>query len=69
MAYLTLLDTLYLISLAFVLGSLMLGLRASWISRDVGEAQAIRADQVSMVLYLCAYAVAAAGVLALYLLL
>jgi hypothetical protein len=69
MAYLTLLDTLYLISLAFVLGSLMLGLRASWISRDVGEAQAIRADQVSMVLYLCAYAVAAAGVLALYLIL
>jgi hypothetical protein len=69
MAYLTLLDTLYLISLAFILGSLMLGLRASWISRDVGEAQAIEADEFWMVLYLSAYAIAVAGVLALYLLL
>jgi hypothetical protein len=67
MSYLTLLDTLYLISLLFILGSLMAGLRVSWLAREHGEEHAIRLDERAMVVYLGAFAAAFGGTLAWFL--
>jgi len=67
MSYLTLLDTLYLVSLLFILGSLMAGLRVSWLAREHGEERAIKLDERSMVVYLVGFAAAFAGTLVWFL--
>lgn len=58
MSYLTLLDALYLVSLVCILGSLIAGLRVSWMARERGEETAIKVDERSMVVYLAAFATA-----------
>ena len=68
MSYLTLLDALYLVSLVFILGSLIAGLRVSWIARDHGEAAAIKVDERSMVVYLIGFGVAFSATLAAFVL-
>lgn len=67
MSYLTLLDTLYLVSLLFILGSLMAGLRVSWLARDEGEERAIQVDERSMVVYLVGFGIAFTATLAWFL--
>ena len=68
LAYLTMLDALFLLSLAFVLGSLVTALRISWVAREANEQRAIRLDERAMRIFLVAYAAAFAAVLAYYLL-
>lgn len=67
MSYLTLLDALYLVSLVFILGSLIAGLRVSWLAREQGEEAAITVDERSMVVYLVAFAAAFGLTLAAFL--
>ena len=67
--YLTLLEVLYVLSLAFVLGSLIVAIRISWIARDDNEARAIRLDERAMRIFFAVYAVAFAAVTAGYALL
>jgi hypothetical protein len=54
-SYLTLLDALYLLSLTFVLASLIQAIRISWVARDRDEATAIHQDEMSMVVFYIAY--------------
>jgi len=68
MSYLTLLDALYLVSLVFILGSLIAGLRVSWLAREHGEEAAIKVDERSMVVYLIAFVVAFGATLGAFLL-
>lgn len=68
MSYLTLLDALYLVSLVCILGSLIAGLRVSWMAREQGEEAAIKVDERSMVVYLVAFAAAFGVTLAAFLL-
>lgn len=68
MSYLTLLDALYLVSLVFILGSLIAGLRVSWLARDHGEEAAIKVDERSMVVYLIGFGLAFGATLAAFLL-
>ena len=60
-SYLTLLDTLYLVSLTFILLSLIQAIRVSWVARDQDEAAAIRQDEISMKVFYVAYAAAFAA--------
>ena len=66
--YLTLLDVLYVLSLAFILGSLIRAIRTSWVARDTGEKEAITLDERSMVVFFALYAVAFATAVLGYLL-
>ncbi len=66
-AYLTMLDVLYLVAIVFILASLILGLRSSWKVRDSSEEAVIRADERTFILYLLAFAAAFSTVLVLYL--
>jgi hypothetical protein len=66
--YLTLLDVLYVLSLAFILGSLIRAIRTSWVARDTGEEAAIRLDERSMIAFFALYAVTFATAVLGYLL-
>lgn len=64
MSYVSLLDTLYIVALVFILGSLIAGLRVSWIARDDGEAKAVAVDERWLVTYFIAFAVVFAATVA-----
>jgi hypothetical protein len=67
-SYLTLLDSLYLVSLTFILISLIQAIRISWVARDQDEAAAIRKDEAAMKVFYVAYAAAFAATVAFFLL-
>lgn len=68
MAYVSLLDVLYIVALIFILGSLIAGLRVSWIARDHGEARAVTVDERWLVAYFIAFAVVFAATVAAFML-
>ena len=65
-SYLTLLDVLYLISLTFILGSLIQAIRISWVARDQDEATAIRLDERSMKVFYALYGLAFAATIVIF---
>lgn len=67
-AYLTMLDVLYLVGILSILASLILGIRTSWMARSSGEESAIYSDERMLYIFLGAFSLAFAGVLAFYLL-
>lgn len=66
-AYLTMLDVLYLLGIMSILASLILGIRGSWIARESGEATAIHSDNRMLFVFLGVFAAAFAAVLVFYL--
>lgn len=66
-SYLTMLDTLYIVGILFILGSLILGMRTTWIARDRGEASAIHSDERMLYKFLGAFGLVFAAVVAVYL--
>ncbi len=56
-SYLTMLDSLYLFSLIFILASLVQGIKNSWVARDKGEDLAIKLDERALKIYWSAYAI------------
>lgn len=67
--YLTLLDVLYVLSIAFILASLIIAIRVSWIARADSEERAIAIDGRAMRVFYAVYGVAFAGVVLGYVLL
>lgn len=65
-SYLTMLDVLYLVSLGFILASLVQAIRITWIARDADEAAAIRLDERSMWIFYVAYAVCFSAIITWY---
>ncbi|MEI6690061.1 MAG: hypothetical protein WCN97_11990 [Thermoleophilia bacterium] len=65
-SYLSLLDVLYLLSLTFILASLIQAIRVSWVARDENEAAAIRKDERSMKVFYAAYGLAFLGTIGYY---
>lgn len=68
MAYVSLLDLLYIVALLFILGSLIAGLRISWIAREHGEAQAVATDERWLVAYFISFAVVFAATVTAFML-
>lgn len=68
-SYLTMLDVLYIVGTLFILGSLILGIRTSWMARESSEETAIHSDERMLYVFLGAFAVVFCVVLGMYLLL
>lgn len=67
-SYLTMLDVLYLIGILFILASLILGIRTSWMAREGGVESAIHSDDRMLYIFLGSFAVVFGAVMAGYLL-
>lgn len=66
-AYLTMLDVLYIVGTVFILASLILGIRTSWMARDRSEATAIHSDERMLYVFLGGFAAVFGAVIVYYL--
>jgi hypothetical protein len=67
-SYLTMLDSLYLVSLIFILSSLVQGIKHSWVAREEGEELAVKQDERAMKIFWASYSVVFSGLIIGYLL-
>lgn len=68
-SYLTMLDVLYILGVLFILASIYLGIRTTWMAREQSQESAIISDERMLVVFLAVFFVAFAAVVAAYLLL
>jgi hypothetical protein len=67
-AYLTMLDVLYIVGTLFILASLILGIRTAWMARESSEETAIHSDERMLYVFLGTFALVFGLVLGAYLL-